>query len=238
MSEATDTPPVDENKLIAERREKLKALRGQGIAYPNDFRREDFAGSLQEEFADAEQWTAETLEGNGRQVKMAGRLMAKRVMGKASFAQIQDESGRIQLFLQSVTLGERYDASPRFPVDSLALLRTLGLHRRYAPTTSGGEAFATPALKALAEDSLQGLARRGVVRENFVRALLSERLAEHPEPAQLRRVVAAIDERDPHRIARQRTRGPEAGKTTADDDDVGNAIGTGHGIDVRGVGRL
>ena len=45
MSEATDTPPVDENKLIAERREKLKALRGQGIAYPNDFHREDFAGA-------------------------------------------------------------------------------------------------------------------------------------------------------------------------------------------------
>ena len=100
MSEATETPSVDENKLIAERREKLKALRGQGIAYPNDFRREDFAGRLQEEFADAEQWTAEALEGNGRQVKMAGRLMAKRIMGKASFAQIQDESGRIQLFLQ------------------------------------------------------------------------------------------------------------------------------------------
>ena len=110
MSEATDTPPVDENKLIAERREKLKALRGQGIAYPNDFRREDFAGRLQEEFADAEQWTAEALEGNGRQVKMAGRLMAKRIMGKASFAQIQDESGRIQLFLQGTVLGDAYTA--------------------------------------------------------------------------------------------------------------------------------
>ena len=110
MSEATDTPPVDENKLIAERREKLKALRGQGIAYPNDFRREDFAGRLQEEFADVEQWTAEALEGNGRQVKMAGRLMAKRIMGKASFAQIQDESGRIQLFLQGTVLGDAYTA--------------------------------------------------------------------------------------------------------------------------------
>lgn len=110
MSEATDTPPVDENKLIAERREKLKTLRGQGIAYPNDFRREDFAGRLQEEFADAETWTAEALEGNGRQVKMAGRLMAKRIMGKASFAQIQDESGRIQLFLQGAVLGDAYTA--------------------------------------------------------------------------------------------------------------------------------
>ena len=109
MSEATDTP-VDENKLIAERREKLKALRGQGIAYPNDFRREDFAGRLQEEFADAETWTAEALEATVRQVKMAGRLMAKRIMGKASFAQIQDESYRIQLFLQGAVLGDAYTA--------------------------------------------------------------------------------------------------------------------------------
>ena len=103
-------PPVDENSLIAERRAKLTALRGQGIAYPNDFRREDFAGTLQAEFADAEQWTAEALEATDRHVKMAGRLMAKRVMGKASFAQIQDESGRIQLFLQGSVLGDAYTA--------------------------------------------------------------------------------------------------------------------------------
>ena len=51
---AAPQPPVDENSLIAERRAKLTALRGQGIAYPNDFRREQFAGSLQAEFADAE----------------------------------------------------------------------------------------------------------------------------------------------------------------------------------------
>lgn len=107
---AAPQPPVDENSLIAERRAKLTALRGQGIAYPNDFRREQFAGSLQAEFADAEQWTAEALEATDRQVKMAGRLMAKRVMGKASFAQIQDESGRIQLFLQGSTLGDAYTA--------------------------------------------------------------------------------------------------------------------------------
>jgi lysyl-tRNA synthetase class 2 len=106
----TPQPPVDENSLIAERRAKLKALRGQGIAYPNDFRREDFAGALQAEFSDAETWTSEALEASGRTVKMAGRLMAKRVMGKASFAQIQDESGRIQLFLQSTALGDAYAA--------------------------------------------------------------------------------------------------------------------------------
>ena len=103
-------PPVDENSLIAERRAKLTALRGQGIAYPNDFRREHFAGALQAEFADADTWTAEALEASGRTVKMAGRLMAKRIMGKASFAQIQDESGRIQLFLQATALDEAYAA--------------------------------------------------------------------------------------------------------------------------------
>ena len=112
MNDQTPAPqtPVDENSLIAERRAKLTALRGQGIAYPNDFRRADFAGKLQAEFADAEQWTAEALEANERTVKMAGRLMAKRVMGKASFAQIQDESGRIQLFLQGNALGDVYTA--------------------------------------------------------------------------------------------------------------------------------
>ena len=104
------SPPQDENKLIAERREKLRVLRGQGIAFPNDFRRETFAGDLQAEFSDAEPWNAEALEATARTVKLAGRLMAKRVMGKASFAQVQDESGRVQLFLQGNVLGEAYEA--------------------------------------------------------------------------------------------------------------------------------
>lgn len=110
MTEPTVPPTADENSLIAERRGKLTALRGQGIAFPNDFRREHYAGDLQAEFADAERWTAEALEAANRTVKLAGRLLAKRVMGKASFAQIQDESGRIQLFLQSNALGDVYDA--------------------------------------------------------------------------------------------------------------------------------
>ncbi len=103
-------PPADENSLIAERRSKLTALRGQGIAFPNDFRRVEYAGDLQTEYADQERWSPEALESSGREVKLAGRLMAKRVMGKASFAQIQDESGRIQLFLQTNALGEVYEA--------------------------------------------------------------------------------------------------------------------------------
>ncbi|NZA25724.1 lysine--tRNA ligase [Luteimonas sp. SJ-92] len=110
MSDRSQQPPADENALVAERRGKLRALRAQGVAYPNDFRRSDEAGDLQAEYADAERWSGEALEAGGRRVALAGRLLAKRVMGKAAFAQIQDVGGRIQLFLQSAALGERYDA--------------------------------------------------------------------------------------------------------------------------------
>ncbi|HWS77148.1 MAG TPA: lysine--tRNA ligase, partial [Thermomonas sp.] len=60
--------PADENHLIAERRAKLGALRGQGIAFPNDFRRADYAGDLQDEFIDADTWTGEALDASGRRV--------------------------------------------------------------------------------------------------------------------------------------------------------------------------
>ena len=104
------TPPHDENSLIAERRGKLTALRGQGVAFPNDCVREHYAGDLKDEYEDADRWTGEALEATGRRISVAGRLMAKRVMGKAAFAQIQDMTGGLQLFLQSNTLGDAYDA--------------------------------------------------------------------------------------------------------------------------------
>lgn len=120
MTEPTPASPhADDNALIAERRGKLKALREQGVAFPNDFRRAHFAGDLQAEFADADRWNAEALEGLDRRVAVAGRLMAKRVMGKASFAQVQDESGRIQLFLQASALGEAYEAFKSFDVGDI-----------------------------------------------------------------------------------------------------------------------
>ncbi|KRE88983.1 lysine--tRNA ligase [Frateuria sp. Soil773] len=107
MSETTETQPaVDENKLIAERREKLTALRGQGIAFPNDFKVDSFAGDLQSEFDDREAHTAEAIEAAARRVKIAGRIVLKRVQGKVSFAQLQDMSGRIQLFIHQGTVGE------------------------------------------------------------------------------------------------------------------------------------
>jgi lysyl-tRNA synthetase class 2 len=110
----TDTPRDDsqpaENQLIAERRAKLQALRAEGIAFPNDFKRGDYAADLQREYGDAQAWTAEVLEGVGRHVFVAGRMVAKRVMGKASFVQLQDMSGRIQLFLKVDILGEHYES--------------------------------------------------------------------------------------------------------------------------------
>ncbi len=94
---------LDENKLIALRREKLAALREQGNAFPNDFRRNVVAGELHAEYGEKND---EELEALGVRVNVAGRLMSRRIMGKASFAHMQDMSGRIQLFVQRDNLPE------------------------------------------------------------------------------------------------------------------------------------
>jgi lysyl-tRNA synthetase class 2 len=90
------SPPADENQIIAERRAKLAVLRAAGQAYPNDFRRDALAGALHEEH-DAQ--SNEELETLRTTVAVAGRMMLKRVMGKACFATLQDMSGRIQLYV-------------------------------------------------------------------------------------------------------------------------------------------
>jgi len=100
--------PQDDNQLIAERREKLKALRtqqavGKGVAFPNDFKPAHHAAALHTAHADA---AAEGLEATPVTVSMAGRMMLKRVMGKASFATVQDATGRIQLYVTRDALGE------------------------------------------------------------------------------------------------------------------------------------
>ncbi|VAW82618.1 Lysyl-tRNA synthetase (class II) [hydrothermal vent metagenome] len=97
------TDDQDEHKLIAQRRQKLTQLREQGNAFPNDFRRDALAAELHAQYDDKDK--AE-LEANPVRVKVAGRMMGKRVMGKASFAHIQDMSGRLQLFIQRDSLPE------------------------------------------------------------------------------------------------------------------------------------
>jgi len=93
----------DENYVIAARREKLDRLRARGNAYPNQFRRDTLAEYLHGSYGSRD---AASLETETQEFRVAGRLMAKRGQGKVSFVELQDSSGRIQLFVQQNALGE------------------------------------------------------------------------------------------------------------------------------------
>ncbi len=95
--------PQDENQIIAERRAKLNVIREKGVAFPNDFERKNLAADLHAEFGDK---SHDELEAAQIHVAVAGRMMLKRVMGKASFATLQDMSGRMQLFISNGDTGE------------------------------------------------------------------------------------------------------------------------------------
>ncbi len=95
-----------ESALIAERRRKLKRLREEGNAYPNDFRRSALAEELHCTYGTHD---AEHLREENVRVRVAGRMMEKRVMGKGSFAKLQDRTGRIQLRLERERLGNVYE---------------------------------------------------------------------------------------------------------------------------------
>ena len=111
----------DENHVIAERREKLKALRASsagGIAFPNDYRPEHFAADLHA--AQGAKSKEEFDSVAHIEVKVAGRIMLKRLMGKAAFATIQDASGRIQLYIKLDEVGETVmDAFKRFDLGDI-----------------------------------------------------------------------------------------------------------------------
>ena len=105
---AAPTAAIDENQLISERREKLKALRetqkaGGAVAFPNDFKPQDHADRLLQLHGEK---SPESLLAEGTPAKIAGRMMLKRVMGKASFATVQDQSGRIQIYVTRDDVGE------------------------------------------------------------------------------------------------------------------------------------
>jgi lysyl-tRNA synthetase class 2 len=119
MSDHTPTQtPQDDNQLIIERREKLKVMRqqqalGKGVAFPNDFQPTHRAGEL---FKDFEAKTTDELAAVGATAKVAGRMMLKRVMGKASFCTLQDASfgpsnGRIQIYVKGEDIGGELYAS-------------------------------------------------------------------------------------------------------------------------------
>jgi lysyl-tRNA synthetase, class II len=91
-----DAPLRDENQIVAERRAKLAALRGSGNPFPNDFRRDALAGDLHAAHGAKDNAALESAQ---VRVAVAGRMLLKRVMGKACFATLQDMSGRIQLYV-------------------------------------------------------------------------------------------------------------------------------------------
>lgn len=99
---------IDENRLIAERREKLKGLReSKSWSYPNKFKPMDKAADLHSKYDEISKEELDPLE---TPAIVAGRMMLKRVMGKASFATLQDSTGRIQVYLDKKHLGdEAYD---------------------------------------------------------------------------------------------------------------------------------
>ena len=93
----------DENHIIAERRAKLAKWREEGRAYPNDFVRKDLFGDIRTKYENA---TAEELEALQPEVAVSGRMMLKRIMGKASFATVRDGSGQMQYFMTPSEMGD------------------------------------------------------------------------------------------------------------------------------------
>ena len=127
---APPEPPQDENQIIAERRAKLARLRGAGVAFPNDFRRKDLAAELHRFHGGK---TKEQLEAEKPAAAVAGRMLLKRVMGKASFATLQDMSGQIQVYVNNdVTGAEAHDAFKHWDLGDI-----LGVEGRVFKTNKG-----------------------------------------------------------------------------------------------------
>lgn len=110
----------EENDQLAQRLAKLDEIKAERNAYPNDFKREDIIGDLVEQYA---LLSKDELAEAGVNVNVAGRLMTRRMMGKASFVTIQDMGGRIQLFLQRNALGESvYDEFKKYDIGDIVAI--------------------------------------------------------------------------------------------------------------------
>ena len=113
----THTPAPDENHLIAERRAKLAKLRQEGVAFPNDFVPSHRAHDLHQQYGNDDQATLALAK---HPATVAGRMMLKRVMGKASFATLQDSTGRIQIYLDKQSVGdETYDSFKQWDIGDI-----------------------------------------------------------------------------------------------------------------------
>lgn len=106
----------DKNELIAQRRAKLDLLRQKGMAYPNNFRRDNLAADLRAKYDALDH---DALAAEGVQVSVAGRIMMRRLMGKASFILLQDMSGRLQVYLTQNDLAEIYEEAKHWDLGDI-----------------------------------------------------------------------------------------------------------------------
>ena len=117
MNEQQPPPPEDTNQIVEERRAKLKALRGMGAAYPNDFRRQNLGAELVEKYQKTDR---EFLDLNPVVVNVAGRIMTKRLHGKSSFATIRDMSGQVQIYVTDSHPGkEQHEAFRHYDIGDI-----------------------------------------------------------------------------------------------------------------------
>jgi lysyl-tRNA synthetase class 2 len=138
------TAPQDENQIIAERRAKLARLREAGVAFPNDFRRKDLAADLHRFHGGK---TREQLEAEKPAASVAGRMLLKRVMGKASFATLQDMSGQIQVYVNNdVTGAQAHEAFKHWDLGDI-----LGVEGRVFRTNKGELSIHAEKIRLLAK---------------------------------------------------------------------------------------
>ncbi|NUU01846.1 lysine--tRNA ligase [Herbaspirillum robiniae] len=176
---AQPAPAADENSIIAERRAKLAAIREQGVAFPNDFRPADKASDLHAKYDELDN---EALEANPVNVSVAGRMMLKRVMGKAAFATLQDASGaradgRIQLYVtKDVTGDEAMAAFKHYDLGDI-----LGAEGTLFKTKTGELSIKVTTLKLITKslrplpDKFHGLADQEMkYRQRYVDLIMSE----------------------------------------------------------------
>ena len=100
-----EAPQVELSEILAQRLSKLDAMREKGQAFPNDFRRENISDDLHNLY---EEKSKEELEALAVEVSIAGRMMTRRIMGKASFATVQDMGGQIQVYVARDNLAEGF----------------------------------------------------------------------------------------------------------------------------------
>jgi lysyl-tRNA synthetase class 2 len=172
--QVTDEKNQDESKLIAERRRKLVESRTHGNAYPNDFRRNAIAEELQQSFGGHDD---ETLREENIEVSVVGRMMVKRVMGKASFIKLQDRSGQIQVRLERDRLADgEYQGFKKWDVgDIVATKGTLFRTKTGELTVLADEVrLITKSLRPLPE-KYHGLADQETrYRQRYVDLIMSE----------------------------------------------------------------